>query len=206
MKQLPALALLVSASMPSLISGQAYAQTLVGKITNQHGKSIAGAQVLVEGTEFKTVTNNNGDFSFSDLPAEVSEVHISAPGYAHLHQKIDQSKTGNVFQFVLQPSPIEVIDVVSTPLHLSAMESSMPVSVLAGESLRQQQSSTLGDTLEKVVGVHTSFHANVASTPIIRGLSGPRVMITQNGLDVGDVSRVGPDHSVASESSTAEQI
>jgi iron complex outermembrane receptor protein len=86
------------------------------------------------------------------------------------------------------------------------MESASPVSVLAGERLRRQQSSSLGDSLEKIVGVHTSFHAKVASTPIIRGLSGPRVKIAQNGLDVSDVSRVGPDHSVASEASTAQQI
>ncbi len=46
----------------------------------------------------------------------------------------------------------------------------------------------------------------MASTPVIRGLSGPRVLIAQNGLDVSDVSRVGPDHSVATEASTAEQI
>jgi iron complex outermembrane receptor protein len=46
----------------------------------------------------------------------------------------------------------------------------------------------------------------VASSPIIRGLEGPRVLITQNGLDAGDASRVGPDHAVATEASTARQI
>ena len=73
-------------------------------------------------------------------------------------------------------------------------------------NLRRQQAATLGDTLEKLPGVQSNFHGNVASTPIIRGLSGPRVLITQNGLDVSDVSRVGPDHAVASEASTAKQI
>ena len=61
------------------------------------------------------------------------------------------------------------------------------------------------EDLEKLPGVNTNFHGKVASTPIIRGLSGPRVLITQNGLDVSDVSRVGPDHSVASEASTAKK-
>jgi len=37
-------------------------------------------------------------------------------------------------------------------------------------------------------------------------LDGPRVLITQNGLDVGDASRVGPDHVVSTESATAQQI
>ncbi|PTU04125.1 TonB-dependent receptor, partial [Pseudomonas sp. HMWF031] len=94
----------------------------------------------------------------------------------------------------------------ATPMHLSVMESATPVSVLSGETLRRQQAATLGDTLEKLPGVQSNFHGNVASTPIIRGLSGPRVLITQNGLDVSDVSRVGPDHAVASEASTAKQI
>lgn len=107
---------------------------------------------------------------------------------------------------MLRPSAIEVIDIQSTPMHLSVMESSIPVNVISGETLRREQKSTLGDTLEKLSGVHTNFHAKVASTPIIRGLSGPRVLISQNGLDVSDVSRVGPDHAVASEVSTATQI
>src|SRR5690606_28756087 len=33
-----------------------------------------------------------------------------------------------------------------------------------------------------------------------------RVMVTQNGFDAGDASRVGPDHLVATEASTARQI
>jgi iron complex outermembrane receptor protein len=55
------------------------------------------------------------------------------------------------------------------------------------------------------VGVHTNLHAKVASMPVISGLSGSRILITQNGLDVSDVSRLGLDHAVASEASTATQ-
>jgi iron complex outermembrane receptor protein len=137
----------------------------------------------------------------------VNDIHISASGFSHLHQDIVVSGSNVVAKtFLVARSPIEVIDVIASPIHLSSMESAMPVSVLGGETLRRQQAATLGDSLEKLVGVHSSFHAKVASTPIIRGLSGPRVLITQNGLDVSDVSRVGPDHGVASEVSTAQQI
>ncbi|MBU2112785.1 MAG: TonB-dependent receptor, partial [Gammaproteobacteria bacterium] len=101
---------------------------------------------------------------------------------------------------------IETIDVKASPFHASATESSLPVSVLAGDALKMRQAATLGDTLKNEVGVHSSFYGGVTSSPIIRGLDGPRVLITQNGLDAGDASRVGPDHSVASEASTATQI
>ena len=80
------------------------------------------------------------------------------------------------------------------------------VNVLSGDALRERQASTLGETLKHEVGVHSSYYGPVASSPIIRGLEGPRVLVTQNGLDAGDASRVGPDHAVAAEASTARQI
>lgn len=104
------------------------------------------------------------------------------------------------------PAKLEVIEVVALPWHASTLESAQPVSVLDGEALARRQSSTLGETLAQEVGVHTNYFGPVASSPIIRGLSGPRVLITQNGLDAGDASRVGPDHLVSTETSTAEQI
>ncbi|WP_347331586.1 TonB-dependent receptor [Marinimicrobium locisalis] len=104
------------------------------------------------------------------------------------------------------PAKLEVIEVVALPWHASTLESAQPVSVLDGEALARRQSSTLGETLSREVGVHTNYFGPVASSPIIRGLSGPRVLITQNGLDAGDASRVGPDHLVTTEASTAQQI
>jgi iron complex outermembrane receptor protein len=183
------------------------AQSLEGVITATDGKPISDALVEIHGEGLSTLTDANGRFIFEKVDSGNAEVHVSAKGFAHLHRDYSIPNSGiKDLSLTLQRSPIEVIDIVSTPLHLSIMESSVPVSVLSGETLRRQQSATLGDSLEKLVGVNTNFHAKVASTPIIRGLSGPRVLITQNGLDVSDVSRVGPDHSVASEASTASQI
>ena len=107
---------------------------------------------------------------------------------------------------VLPRSVMEVIDVHATPLHTSSIESALPINVLREDELKMKQAATLGETLKNEVGVHSSYYGPVASTPIIRGLDGPRVLITQNGLDVGDASRVGPDHVVATETSTATQI
>lgn len=203
MRNLSKLAILVGMSL----SASAIAQSITGIVTTADGNPVTQAKVVVEGTGKRVFTDSNGRFSVQGLTVGMNEIHVSASGFAHLHKDVQVPDAGAInLSLVLQQSPIEVIDVVSTPLHLSAMESSIPVSVLAGENLQRQQRATLGDTLEKVVGVHTNFHAKVASTPVIRGLSGPRVLIAQNGLDVSDVSRVGPDHAVASEASTATQI
>jgi iron complex outermembrane receptor protein len=106
----------------------------------------------------------------------------------------------------LSATVMEVVDVYATPLHSSSIESALPVSVISGDELRLKQASTLGETLKNEVGVHSSYFGPVASSPIIRGMDGPRVLITQNGLDVGDASRVGPDHAVAADAGTAQQV
>jgi len=196
----------IALAVGALLSTNSIAQTIQGSIKDVKGNGISHANITVEGTPNRIETDNSGAFKIENIDGDTIELHITADGFSHLTHVVKNKDEALPLELTLKRSAIEVIDVVASPLHLSNMESAMPVSVLAGEELRRQQSATLGDTLEKTVGVQSSFHGKVASTPIIRGLSGPRVLIAQNGLDVGDVSRVGPDHAVASEVSTAQQI
>lgn len=103
-------------------------------------------------------------------------------------------------------APTEVIVVTATPLERNQLNSAQPVSVLSGDELREKNAHTLGETLSAEPGINNTHFANVAGSPIIRGLDGPRVKITQNGLDTADVSRGSPDHAVTTETSTATQV
>ena len=198
--------LLASAFALVTASTQVLAEQITGLITNEEGKIISGATVKVMGTNIVTSTDNTGRFN---LTVELGkyELHVVASAYVHKNIQVDLAKNQNPELTVqLDKSALEIIDVSATPFHSSNIESALPITVLHGESLRMRQANTLGDTLSKEVGVHSSFHGGVASTPIIRGLDGPRVLITQNGLDAGDASRVGPDHAVSTETSTSERI
>lgn len=178
------------------------AHALDGSVVDDRGSPIAGATIEIEGSKKFIVSDAQGRFSLAD---DVQEIHITAPGFSHRMVHLDD-QTRATLVIALAKTVIEQVDVIGLPIHASAIESAIPVAVLSGEALRNQQAATLGDTLARVPGVNTNFHGNVASTPVVRGLSGPRVLITQNSLDVSDVSRVGPDHSVASEVSTAQQV
>lgn len=100
----------------------------------------------------------------------------------------------------------EVIVINASPLDKTALESAQPVNIISGDALKQLHAHSLGETLALEPGINNTHFANVAGSPIIRGLGGPRVKITQNGLDTGDVSRGSPDHAVTTETSTAQQI
>lgn len=184
-----------------------FAQSISGKVVNHQGEPISGALINIDGHKQAVITNEQGLFTLLELTAGKVELHTSAKDYAHSNQyiMINQGDISGV-EVRLSPSVMEVLDVYATPLHSSTIESALPVNVITGDELKLKQASTLGETLKNEVGVHSSFYGSVASSPIIRGLDGPRVLITQNGLDAGDASRVGPDHAVAAETSTASQI
>lgn len=175
-----------------------------GKVQDNQGMPIANATVEVVGTKLTTQTNERGEFS---LPAQRdghTELHVYAADYTH--ETLHLHKDHGPVELTLASTTLEIVNVVGLPWHASNMESAQPVNVLSGDKLRDRQASTLGETLKYEVGVHSSYYGPVASSPVIRGLEGPRVLITQNGLDAGDASRVGPDHAVATEASTARQI
>lgn len=198
---------IVSALLAQTFTQTALAQSISGKIVNTQGSPINGALIELGNNGQITHSNEKGVFSFKNISSGTFELHASARSYSHKNQIVSLAEIDVLdLTLILTPSVMEVIDVHATPLHSSTIESALPVNVISADELKLKQASTLGETLKNEVGVHSSYYGPVASTPIIRGLDGPRVLITQNGLDVGDASRVGPDHIVAAETSTATQI
>jgi iron complex outermembrane recepter protein len=193
--------------MSLAVSHVAYAQKVSGVVADLSGKPVANAKVVVVNSSQSMTTNELGQFTFDNISKGEVELHVTAKAFSHnnYHLEVsDNDLTGVLVK--MTPSVMEVIDVHATPLHSSNIESALPVNVIAADELRMKHASTLGETLKHEVGVHSTYYGPVSSSPIIRGLDGPRVLITQNGLDVGDASRVGPDHAVSSETATAQQV
>lgn len=66
--------------------------------------------------------------------------------------------------------------------------------------------TTIGNALEGQSGIYAAQYAGGVSRPVVRGLDGARVKITQNGGDALDVSSVSPDHAVTVDPNSAEDI
>ena len=101
---------------------------------------------------------------------------------------------------------LDQIVVESSPLRETLFNSALPVSELSGVDLDLKARGSLGDTLALEPGVSSSSFAPGAGRPVIRGLSGDRVRVLENGIGTLDVSDVSPDHAVTVESALVEQI
>lgn len=105
-----------------------------------------------------------------------------------------------------QETKTEEIVVTSTALRENPLEVAQPTSVIAGDELRRQIASSIGETLSSELGVSSTYFGPSASRPVIRGLSGDRVQVLQDGLASLDVSSLSQDHAVTLESVVSQQI
>ena len=80
------------------------------------------------------------------------------------------------------------------------------VHVLSGEDLANGGVQSLGEHIDSLVGVATADFGAVEGQPIIRGLSGTRVKVLNNGTVIRDVSGLGPDHAIDASLSDLQQI
>jgi iron complex outermembrane receptor protein len=98
-------------------------------------------------------------------------------------------------------------EIVVTASFTDATDALMrPVHVLSGEDLANGGVQSLGEHIDSLVGVATADMGAVAGQPIIRGLSGTRVKVLNNGTVIRDVSGLGPDHAIDASLSDLQQI
>lgn len=101
---------------------------------------------------------------------------------------------------VIQLTPIDVIG--ATPEPVSAPNTS----ILEGRALRLRQSDTLGQTLHEELGISNASFGPGVGIPVIRGLTGSRVRILQNGIGTHDATSLSPDHALALDTLFAHEI
>lgn len=101
---------------------------------------------------------------------------------------------------------LDEVEVSADPLRRSRDQLLQPVEVLNGAELDRRRGNTLGETLDRELGVQNSFFGTGAGRPIIRGLEGARVQVLNDGIASQDVSTVSVDHAVTIDPFVAEQI
>ena len=109
--------------------------------------------------------------------------------------------------YAAEQNIIELDEVVVTgALQEKVSESAVPVTVLSDEELRLKVGHSIGETLKNELGITSQSFGPGVGTPVIRGQSGPRVRVLNNGIGSNDVSAISPDHATSVEPLLAERI
>lgn len=93
-----------------------------------------------------------------------------------------------------QKQSLQPVVVTGNPLGLRDLV--IPVQTLSGDALTLKRGATLGDTLEDMSGVGSTYFGPNSNRPTIRGLDGDRVkMLSNSGASV-DASSLSFDHAL----------
>lgn len=104
------------------------------------------------------------------------------------------------------PQRLPEIQVSATPTNPFEGQSAQAVDTLSGTALERSLSTSIGDTVSTLPGIHSSGFGVAAGRPIIRGQDGPRIRVTSNNLETLDASTLSPDHAVTVEPLFAQRI
>ena len=89
---------------------------------------------------------------------------------------------------------VEEVIVTASLTNQTVSDLKDPLHVVDGEDVTAGGVQSLGDTLDELLGVHSADFGAAVGQPVIRGMSGSRVRVLENGVVVRDVAALGPDH------------
>jgi iron complex outermembrane receptor protein len=105
-----------------------------------------------------------------------------------------------------QDSTLEEIVVTSSLTHQTPGQIEGPIHVVDGDEISESATQSLGEHLATLAGVSSNNFGPAVGQPVIRGMSGNRVKVLQNGMVIRDVSGVGPDHANDADLNNVQQI
>lgn len=101
---------------------------------------------------------------------------------------------------------VNLPEVVVTGNPLRSTEVTLPTSSLAGEALVLRRGSSLGETLEGLPGVSSTYFGPNANRPVIRGQEGDRIRVLSNAGATLDAASLSFDHAVPIDPLVVERV
>ena len=180
---------------------------LSGRLVNSlSGDPIPAATILLEELRREATSSADGTFTFENVPPGTYHLSVRAGGYSTRRTEVAVPGPGTAVDVRVDPE-LHFQEVISVAADArSQFEAFQPTSVLAGQELQKQLESSVGETLQNQPGVAARSFGPAPSRPVIRGLSGDRVLILQDGQRMSDLSSQSGDHGVTANPAAAERV
>ena len=181
--------------------------TITGVVTNSLSQeSVSDATVTIEELDREVRSGADGRFLIDNVPPGTYHLLVRAQGFVPRRTEITVASVPITADIAVDPQ-LHFSDVSSvSPETRDQFETYQPTSVLTGQELQGQLSSSLGDTLQNQPGVASRSLGPAPARPVIRGLDGDRVLILQDGQRMGDLSSQSGDHGVNINPAAASRI
>jgi iron complex outermembrane receptor protein/hemoglobin/transferrin/lactoferrin receptor protein len=183
--------------------------SVTGTVTDQDGDPLPGVQVVDPALQRGTTTNAEGRYRIADLPTGEHLIEFRFVGYQTAVREVmlDAGETEQL-DVSLQSRVLEVdgVTVTGTARARSTLRAPQDVDVMSPDQLQSQRGAALGDLLrDNVDGVSSIQTGSQAGKPVLRGLSGNRIVLLKDGI-AQEFYQFGVRHFPTTNASEAERI
>lgn len=147
-----------------------------------------------------TIMNMSTNMKISLIRAAMGSLLLGG----FLHSSFAQNTEQNSAQDFVQDLGSSVVQ-AEGPTH-AILDGLREDDDLKGDRLEREISTTIAETIKNEPDVAIRSMGPAAARPVIKGLSGSHVELTEDDAFCGDMSATSPDHAVASEVLTAHQL
>ena len=201
--------LLLAAASFTAVQAQSSRGVVVGTVTGPDGAPLPGVQVSDPALQRGTTTGPDGRYRLDDLPVGDHTLEFRFVGYQTAVREVtlDAGETITVdVSLKTQVLETDGVTVTGTARARSTLRAPQDVDVMGTEDLQSGSSASLGALLQdNVDGVSSVQTGSQAGKPVLRGLSGNRVVLLKDGI-AQEYYQYGVRHFPTTNASEAERV
>jgi len=180
--------------------------SISGKVTDSKNNPLIGVIVDATDTHKSTKTDENGMYSLTGLPNGDATLVFSYEGFATQSKMINKVQNVQTLDVVLEEMAFQMDEViVSTPFSKLQSQNVMKVDKESIKSMQEKGSATLIEGLATIPGVSQVSTGTSIGKPVIRGLSGNRVLVYSQGVRLEN-QQFGDEHGLGLNDSGVENV
>lgn len=170
--------------------------SIKGTITNNENQSLIGVEIYAPELHRGTVSAEDGSYELNDIPNGTYKLIVTSLGYASVIKTVAVSGASVTLDIPMEESIFEIDEIiVSTPFNKLQSENVMKVEQLSIQSIKKLGSTSLTEGLTSIPGVSQISTGISIGKPVIRGLSGNRVLVYTQGIRLEN-QQFGGEHGL----------
>ena len=167
-----------------------------GTVTDINDNPLPGVQVYIEMLHIGTTTDDKGKFTLNHVPDSRHILTFSYLGFETLKKTIEMNGQNRELNIKLHEAVFHMDEViVSTPFHKIQRQNVMKVNFKKISSLAKNGAPTLVQSMTSIPGVSNFATGTGIGKPVIRGLTGNRVLVYTQGVRLEN-QQFGGEHGL----------
>ncbi|NRT13468.1 TonB-dependent receptor [Flavobacterium sp. 14A] len=177
-----------------------------GTVTDMADRPIKGVSVYIGAIQKGTKTDENGKYTLSNLPKSGLKLSFTYVGFTSQNIALNNTDAAQTINVVLEESIFEMDEViVSTAFNKIQSQNVMKVEHETIKELQQKGTATLIEGLATIPGVSQVSTGTSIGKPVIRGLSGNRVLVYSQGVRMEN-QQFGDEHGLGLNDAGIESV